>query len=51
VYIARLAANNAFKDVDAFRADDLGTYAVNNKVIVFGEPLAFTEDNIDRRQF
>ncbi len=51
MYVARLASNNALKANDTFTAGDLGTFKVNNKVIVFSKPLIFTADNIDQYQF
>ena len=51
MYVARLASNNALKANGSFSAGDLGTFQVNNKVIVFSKPLVFTADNIDQYQF
>jgi ABC-type sugar transport system substrate-binding protein len=51
MYVARLAANHALKPDDTFTVPGLGTYTVNNKVIIFSEPLVFTADNIDKYQF
>jgi hypothetical protein len=50
-YVARLAANNALKDGDAFTAGDLETFTVKNKAVVFSEPLAFSKDNIGQYLF
>jgi ABC-type sugar transport system substrate-binding protein len=51
MYVARLAANHALKPNDNFTVPGLGSYTVNNKVIVFSEPLIFTAANIDQYQF
>jgi ABC-type sugar transport system substrate-binding protein len=51
MYVARLAANHALKPNDTFTVPGLGTYTVNDKVIIFSEPLIFTADNIDKYQF
>jgi hypothetical protein len=50
-YVARLAANDALKDGDAFTAGDLETFTVKNKAVVFSEPLVFSKDNIDQYLF
>ncbi len=50
-YVARSAANNVLRDGDTFTTGYLGTFTFKNETIVFNEPLVFTKDNIDRRQF
>jgi len=51
MYVARLAVNHALQPDGTFTVPGLGTYTVNNKVIVFSKPLVFTADNIDKYQF
>jgi ABC-type sugar transport system substrate-binding protein len=51
MYVAQLAANHDLKSNDTFTVPDLGTYTVNDKVIIFSKPLVFTADNIDQYQF
>ncbi len=51
MYVARLAANHALKSDDTFTVPGLGTYTVNNKVIIFSKPLVFTAENIDKYNF
>lgn len=47
MYVARLAANNQMPKNGTFTAGDLGTFQVNDGVIIFGKPLIFTKDNIN----
>jgi ABC-type sugar transport system substrate-binding protein len=49
--VARLAANNALKPDDKFSVPGLGNYTVKDRVIIFSEPLVFTEANIDQYTF
>jgi len=47
MYVARLAVNNQMPRNGTVKLGDLGTWQINNGVLVFSDPLVFTKDNIN----
>ncbi|HTK10675.1 MAG TPA: substrate-binding domain-containing protein [Ktedonobacteraceae bacterium] len=48
MYVARLAANNAMPKNGSVKLGNLGTWQVNDGVLIFSQPLIFTKDNINQ---
>ncbi len=51
MHVSRLAANGTLQRNGSFTAGELGSFTAKDGVILFSEPLVFTQDNIDDYHF